>query len=89
MERCNCLCPGCLRSNLGRENSADWFNSLVAALLGEPRRPDSVSAPAINTAVLWPDQLPDSQSQGCHFQGICTDHPIKKSRLKSQSFGRR
>lgn len=59
MERCNCLCPGCLRSNLGREISADWFNSLVAALLGEPRRPDSVSAPAINTAVLWPDQLPD------------------------------
>lgn len=69
-ERCNCLCPGCLRSNLGRKTSADWFNSLVAALLGATR-PDSVTAPAlaINSAVLWarpPARQPESRVQ--HLQ---------------------
>lgn len=43
-ERCNCLCPGCLRSNLERETGARCFNSLIAALL-RAGRADNVTAP--------------------------------------------
>lgn len=44
-ERCNCLCPGCLRSNLERQTRAGCFNSLIATLLRD-RRADHVPAPA-------------------------------------------
>lgn len=55
-ERWNCLCPGCLRSNLEREASIGYFNSLIAALL-RARRANSVTAPApdIHIAATLPE----------------------------------
>lgn len=57
-ERCNCLCPRCLRSSVERETSAACFNSLIAVLL-RAGRAASVTAPApASCAVARPAAKP-------------------------------
>jgi len=66
-ERCNCLCPGCLTSNLERETSAGCFNSLTAALLRAGRADDvTAPAPASCAAATPAAKLPEVRVQ--HFQ---------------------